>query len=501
MLENINRLFIGLLMLAALTGMALSMMALFLPQVLPPESELDLEHMQKMGDFILVSSQAVSAAATPADSPYPVNITLQTPPLGESDLLFLDTYAGGKRLSSIDCFEGFDSEDEYLGISEITCTAYLPYDYEPGAKYSVVAVFTHEGAEYAAGPAEISVDWRDYEEQFLGFSWFMGLSVFLIYLIVLFPVALLVIGTAMKTPHKTAAPGEYSWRAMLSPLDFGKTLLQKFHALLLSPYFWAFEAAGIAIILLYMALAAEMWKSHTAFIAFIFSGLMALVVPLLWCAAWWYADYREREPLRIIITLFLWGMLAALMAIGLNTFADAGLALFGLGFLGSFLVAPVVEELYKGSGLTLLSEHHEYDSVEDGIVFGFTIGMGFSFIENWIYFIGNPMGSDIISWFFLFLMRSVFFSANHGFYTAITGGVIGYFIERKFKAPGLALLIGFPLAAIFHALHNSGEMLIALLGIGGTFIYCCFLIPVFDYGGFVILILFFIRSVIRQKGA
>lgn len=500
MLRHINRMFTAILMLAASVGIMLSLATLFLPQLFPSEGP-DMGGMRELDRFSLQEPGVAESQASSGDSPYPANITLHTPPLLESDILFLDTYAGGKRLATANCFEDFEAQEDYLGLTEVVCTAYLPYDYEPGAAYSVVAVLERDGIEYAAGPAEIRVDWGPYEERFMGFSWFMALSVFLIYLIILFPVALIVAGIAIRTSHKTASPGEYGYMAMLSPMSFGKTILQKFHALLVSPWFWALEAMGIAIILLYMCLAAEMWKSYAAFIAFVFSGLMALVVPLLWCAAWWFADYREREPLRIIITLFLWGMLAALMAIGLNTLADAGLAVLGLGFLGTFLIAPVVEELYKGSGLTLLSEHHEYDSVEDGIVFGFTIGMGFSFIENWIYFIGNPMGSDIPGWFMLFLMRSVFFSANHGFYTAISGGIMGYFIERKFRAPGLALLIGFPIAAVFHAMHNSGQMLISLLGAGGTLLYCCFLIPIFDYGGFIILILFFIRSVIRQKAA
>jgi protease PrsW len=501
MLRLANRLFIALLVLAALAGILLSMAALFIGPLLEPEDDFGLGHMQKMDSFQITGFTGFGETAAPGDSPHEVNVTLRTPPLAESDLLTLGIYVSGKSLGEADCFGDYEEKAEYAGLEGLNCTAYLPYDYEPGASYSIVAVLTRGGTEYGAGPVDVGVDWTGYEGHFLGFSWFMGLMVLIIYLAVLLPVGLFVIYTAMRTNHNGAESGEYSWKTLVSPFTFGKTLIQKFHALLVSPYFWAFEAAGILVILLYMCLAAEMWKSATAFIAFIFSGLMAFSVPFLWCAAWWYADYREREPLRIIVTLFLYGMLAALMAIGLNTFADAALAVFGLGFLGSFLIAPAVEELFKGSGLCLVSEHHEYDSVEDGIVFGFTIGMGFSFIENWIYFIGNPMGSNVVSWFVLFLMRSVFFSANHGFYTAITGAVIGYAIERKFRAPALALLVGAPIAALFHAMHNSGELLGAILGSGGTLIYCCLFIPAFDYGGFLILVLLFIRSVLRKKAS
>ncbi len=492
----INRVFVILLMMSAAAGMALSIAALFIPEL--PGFPDDLGRMEEMPHLSGLSISG-GGAISPPDSPHAVNITIRTPPLEEADLLFLEIYAGDKHLGYVDCLEGADSTLDYPGLTEIGCPAYLPYDYEPGTKYSVFAVLTRQGKEYSSGPALFDADWQSYEEAFRGVSSLMAISIAIAYIFILLPVALIVFSTAMRTRHRTLETDEYSIRSMLSPLTFGRTMLQKFHALLLSPYFWALEAAGIMVILLYMAIASSMWKSDTAFIAFIFSGLMALIIPLLWIAAWWYADYREREPLRVIFTLFLWGMLSALMAIGLNTVAGALLALLGIGFVGSFLVAPLAEESYKGAGLSLLSEHHEFDSVEDGIVFGFTIGMGFSFIENWIYFIGNPMGSDIAGWFVLFLMRSIFFSANHGLYTAISGALMGYFIERKFSAPALSLLIAIPLAALFHAMHNSGEMLITVLGAGGLLIYCCFLIPLFDYGGFILLMLLFIRSVIRKK--
>jgi RsiW-degrading membrane proteinase PrsW (M82 family) len=499
MLKFLNRAFIAVLMIAALMGILFSMATLFLPELIHDDAlgkdNLGMPHIDGL------SLPPQDARVEPGDSPYVLNVTVETPPLRDTDLLFLEVYLDGKQLDSIDCFEGFEAPEEYLGANELNCSVSLPYDYLPGADYKIFAVLTRDETEYAAGPVHIGADWKSYESDFMDFSLVMGIIVVLSYLFVLLPVSLLVLGTALRTSHKTSAPGEYSLGSLISPFSFGKTILQKFHAFLLSPYFWAFELLGIIIILIYMAISAALWKSPSALIAFTFSGLMALIVPLLWCAVWWYADYREREPLRILLTLFLFGMLSALMAIGLNTIAGVLLAALGLGFLGSFMIAPIAEEAYKGSGLTLLSEHHEFDSVEDGIVFGFTIGMGFSFIENWIYLLGNPMGSDIIGWFVLFLMRSIFFSANHGFYTAITGAVIGYAIERKFKAPGLAFLFGVPIAALFHAMHNSGEMLATILGAGGYLIYCCFLIPVFDYGGFIILILLFIRSVIRRKDA
>ncbi|MBI5047232.1 PrsW family intramembrane metalloprotease [Candidatus Micrarchaeota archaeon] len=255
----------------------------------------------------------------------------------------------------------------------------------------------------------------------------------------------------------------------------------------------------MSVVLLYIAIHGTVWKSEPALLGFVFSGLMAFIIPFLWCAAWWYADFREREPLRIILTFFFWGMFAALMAIGINSISDDFFTVFGFGAIGLFIVPPIIEEFFKGSGLAFLCNHHEYDSVEDGVVFGFAIGMGFSFVENWLYLMGAPLGSSILAWVFLFILRSIVFSVIHGFYTAISGAVIGYLKEKQFGAPALGLLLGLPIAAVFHAIHNSGAALGDLAGGGGTILYCCFLVPVFDFGGFIILIILFVRALLRQK--
>lgn len=52
---------------------------------------------------------------------------------------------------------------------------------------------------------------------------------------------------------------------------------------------------------------------------------------------------------------------------------------------------------------------------------------------------------------------------------------------------------------ILHAAHNSGTVLIALLGVGGVLAYCCILIPLVDYGALILLIVIFAWAVLRKK--
>ncbi len=528
MLEHLNRIFIILLLLAALSAILLSVGTLTLDFFGGESASTAWEPLDHTSDLHIASD--APSYASPDDSPYQMNLTLSLPPLERQDLLSVEIYTSDNRhLASKDCLKDLikggegdgDSDSErsvspdnnrsgaqiletgrnntVIGLTEVVCSVDLPYTYSNSEGYLLFAKLERGSKEFSSDNIlETHIDWRGYESAFWGFSIFFGMLLLAGYLLLVLPLTALVLYVAKKQKHEGIDADAYSLKTLLMPFSAGKALLQNINSFLVSPYFWSIEFIGILFILIYMAFSAEIWKGGIALVAFFFSGAAAFIIPYVWCMAWWYADYREREPLRMMVTFFFWGMLAALMAIGINSIAGTLFAIIGLGFLGSFLVAPIVEESFKGTGLALFSEHPEFNSVEDGFLFGFVIGMGFAFIENWIYFLQTPMGSDISSWIGLFFLRSVLFSANHGLYTAITGGIIGFLIEKKFRAPALGLLVAVPIAAFFHAMHNSGEML-GLLGLGGLILYCCFLIPLFDYGGVIVLILLFLRAVFRNK--
>jgi len=493
MLGGLNKALPFLVGLLAVSGIFLSLLVMALPLIVGEGLGLiELGEMPRSEDF---SAEGLPGSASPADSPYIAELRISTPPLESTDSVALRIFGEGKELGEVDCLGGVGA---WEGIEELHCNATMPYNYQDVEDYSVYAVLLGEGGEYAYGPMEVRVDWGVYEDNFWGFAGNASICIGGAFLLLIFPLALAAWWMAGRHRHHEEYEGEYSISTLLSPFSSKGDGRQRVHAALSSPYFWGIELLGILFVVFYLMAAGEIWKSWAALAAFAISGLVAFIIPFLWCFAWWYADYKEREPIRILVTLFLWGMLSALMAIGVNSALGAVFALVGLGFLGAFLVAPPVEELFKGSGLLLFASHHEFDSVEDGIVFGFTIGMGFAFIENWLYLMDNPMGADVWSWLSLFLLRSVMFSANHGLYAAITGAAIGILIERKFAFPGLGLLVGVPVAALFHAVHNSGEMLISLMGLGGMVVYCL-LIPLFNYGGLILLAFLFARAILSKR--
>lgn len=497
LLNLINRVFMAFVLLMAVSAIGVSLLALFLPYLVVDDAMLELDAMERSDDFSI--SSAAPAAIQSDNSPYELNTSISFPPLAETDTLNARVYTDGKLLLESDCLEDFQSPEEYAGSRSLGCLVTVPYNYASTQDYKVYAVLGSNGKEFLAGPVELSGDWSLYEKNFWGVSSTLVIVLIGVFVLILVPLTAYAAYLTTRTKHVSFFSGEYSLSSLAFPLSAARTMLQNFNSFILSPYFWFLEALGIAVMLLYMSVAAEIWKSETALVAFLFSGLMAFIIPYLWCLFLWYADFREREPLRILVTLFLWGALAGLMAIGFNSIAGAIFGLAGLGFISTFLLAPPLEEFYKGCGLCLLSEHHEFNSIEDGILFGFVIGMGFSFIENWLYMLSNPMGTSILGWLGLFILRAMVFSANHGFYTALTGAIIGWLAERRFHAPALGLIAGVPVAAFFHAMHNSGEMLISFLGAGGILLYCCFLIPLFDYGGVIGLLVLFAYVVLRKK--
>jgi RsiW-degrading membrane proteinase PrsW (M82 family) len=453
--------------------------------------------MVKTQQLSLIS---VPTFISPTDSPYYMNVTINHPALSYSDFLYLEGYSNGKLVSQEDCLSQVEIYDDTdLPGGSMECDFFIPYNYLPNQELDIYAVLETSNGQVFSGPYHTSINWAGYESRFWGAFAFLSIAIAAIYIIVILPLGISILYHGMKTKHKGIIRDEYSVNSLLNPFLKRMTFLGKFNSFLISPWFWGIELIGILFVVLYMFLSAKSWVSASSFLSFFVSGLAAFIIPFIWVCLMWFAEYREREPLRIIVTFFLWGCLASLMAIGINTVGGLVFSIFGLGFLGVILIAPLFEELFKGTGLALVAEHHEFDSVEDGIVFGFTIGMGFAFIENWLYLLDNPLGGDVLGWLLLFFMRSILFSANHGVYTAIVGACIGLMKERKFAAPAFGLVPGIIIAGFFHMMHNSSAVLSDLFGIGGALAFFCVMVPIFDYGSLIVIVLLFGYAVLRKK--
>lgn len=332
----------------------------------------------------------------------------------------------------------------------------------------------------------IQEDWTQYETSLKSTLSVVGVASAIVLLAILLVVILGVAAVALTSRHVDDVSGtEYTLRTLFFPITRARPLAEKIADILINPFFWVVELIfGALLILLILNFTLKDIRPDIGILVFVIGGVAALFMPIIFLVIAWFADYYEREPLRFLIAMFMWGVAATFIAFFMNT----ALSLFFEMILGSglatvavaVLIAPVVEETAKGLGVLILSGHHEMDNTFDGILFGFAVGMGFAAVENWLYFATNAnpvVVGGLTPWAYTILYRSFLCSLAHGCFTATTGGFIGFFRSRK-KLRNFAFagfIIGLPFAIIMHGLFNFTAIIDSIMqsGMGVP-------VPVFD---------------------
>lgn len=176
-------------------------------------------------------------------------------------------------------------------------------------------------------------------------------------------------------------------------------------------------------------------------------------------------DLYEREPVPVLVAALAWGAFAApalvLQAAGWDQVVAQ---VFGADFAtrwGQAIDAPLVEETVKGAGIVLLYliVRDEFDDVMDGFVYGALVGLGFTVVEDVLYFMavfgGTPAG--VFHGFYVRVLSSGLY--GHVLYSGLVGMAIGVVVSHRVVAPlGRRLGVAAALtgAAVFgHALWNS----------------------------------------------
>lgn len=188
----------------------------------------------------------------------------------------------------------------------------------------------------------------------------------------------------------------------------------------------------------------------------------------------WLADWYEREPPWMVLLAMLWGAVPAILLscvaeMAFNVPLSRAFGQEPAQVIGTVLLAPVLEEVAKGLALlfVILLFRHEFDDVLDGMVYGAAVGLGFSFVEDFIYFFGATAHGGLAEGGLTFLMRNLGFILNHSLFTALTG--IGFGVARVYHKSLLARLgwplVGLGAAIALHSLHNA----LALLSLPGFF--------------------------------
>jgi RsiW-degrading membrane proteinase PrsW (M82 family) len=227
-------------------------------------------------------------------------------------------------------------------------------------------------------------------------------------------------------------------------------------------------------------------------------GILQAVVYLLFIRA---IDLYEREPLRYVVPVFVWGFTVAvaaslvfnaIFAFTVSTVASRGVT----DFLTAVVGAPMIEECSKGLALLIIffvayvarrrSGLVEFAGVMDGIVYGSAVGFGFAIAEDVLY--GLQYGAET------FVVRRVFGGFAHAAFTSLTGIGIGLipFVHNRMLKP-IPPLLGLLGAILLHATFNFTATVF------GPLAYVVMFFVVLVYLLIIILWLTFERRTIRGE--
>ena len=196
-------------------------------------------------------------------------------------------------------------------------------------------------------------------------------------------------------------------------------------------------------------------------------SLTAAVVPtLIYLYLIWWSDRYEREPAWLLLTMFLWGAVpAVLLAVLAALVIQQPLAILVPGAGGDFVqtvvVAPTVEELVKGLAViaVVVFFAREVDSLLDGVIYGALVGIGFALTENFLYFLQSAMQDSRLQFLMVTAMRSVVFGLNHAWYSALVGAAAALAVLRfEGMQRWFVLAVGLMVAILAHALHNLSAL-------------------------------------------
>jgi RsiW-degrading membrane proteinase PrsW (M82 family) len=188
------------------------------------------------------------------------------------------------------------------------------------------------------------------------------------------------------------------------------------------------------------------------------------VAPTIFLVRYFYRlDKGKPEPKGLVLKVFLFGLLSALVAIPLELMVSSFQGLFDPGSLAvilfrSFIVAGLVEEWIKLTVVRLTAYRAgAFDEVMDGIVYTVVAGLGFACLENILYVVGRPLSIALIRAFTAVPLH------------ALASGLMGYSVGKaRFAAnqaeEGAWMRRGLFTAVLVHGLYDFLLFMVPIWG-------------------------------------
>jgi RsiW-degrading membrane proteinase PrsW (M82 family) len=210
--------------------------------------------------------------------------------------------------------------------------------------------------------------------------------------------------------------------------------------------------------------------------------LIFVALPVvLWFLFFLSKDRCDPGPRRLMITMFILGTGLAFFAGALENLLaritapgfllqDLLTSQVSVAFIISVLSAAVIEETLKYAALKgFFYERYQFNQIADGVFYGVTLALGFSFVENSAYFFslsGLLTSGDFLNVIFA---RAVFTVLLH----LTTGGLLGYYMGKRKFSPNHDRKYAWSLlwAIALHAFFNITGVYVSLIVVVPTFAF------------------------------
>lgn len=201
--------------------------------------------------------------------------------------------------------------------------------------------------------------------------------------------------------------------------------------------------------------------------------LLLAALPVVVILLFIYLKDKNKEPLSLLIKLFLSGFVSCVLVLLLSDIFDflpfmrgsVGNKSFLNTLLYAFIGVALIEEVSKWL-MTYISGYHskEFDEIYDGIVYCIFVALGFAFIENILYVIQT-------SSFNTALLRAVTAVPSHAFDAIFMGSYLGKAKQaqiRKIKNKEKKyLILSVIVPTILHGIYDfclmSGQDILMIL--------------------------------------
>ncbi len=183
---------------------------------------------------------------------------------------------------------------------------------------------------------------------------------------------------------------------------------------------------GILIVLLAFPEPDVLRLKQADSLVYMISAICALLPFSIFITISFISNIYKRKLIDNILPLVLWGVAASTAALVINQFFESILYTISKNpEIPLLLFAAFFEEAIKGLGL-LEFFRRKFPPVVLAMLYGFAIGVGFSIIENWLYFsyITTPSMLGVTNWTHVLFYRSFFTNMSHGFFTAANAYVV-----------------------------------------------------------------------------